>query len=98
MSLDTVKVPTLEQLRAVAAELGFAFPEADLAAHHEALLPAFAAYNALDRMPDELPPVIHQLHRVRVEGSGLTPLLWRIEQRIEHRRLPRRHDVPGPAH
>src|SRR5438876_7988867 len=57
MSLNTVKSPTLEQLGEVAAELGFAFTEADLAAHHEALMPAFEAYNALDRMPDELPPV-----------------------------------------
>ena len=33
MSLNTVKVPTLEQLGEVAAELGFAFSEGDLAAH-----------------------------------------------------------------
>jgi len=57
MSLNTVKVPTREQLGEVAAELGFSFTEADLAAHHEALRPAFEAYNQLDRMADELPPV-----------------------------------------
>ena len=57
MSLHTVKVPTREQLSEVAAELGFSFTDADLAAHHEALLTAFEAYNKLDRMPDELPPV-----------------------------------------
>jgi len=57
MSLNTVKVPSLEQLREVAAELGFTFDDADLAAHHRALLPGFDAYNRLDRMPDELPPV-----------------------------------------
>ena len=57
MSLNTVKLPTLEQLGEVATELGFSFPEADLADHHEALIPAFEAYNQLDRMPDELPPV-----------------------------------------
>jgi amidase len=44
MSLNTIKVPTQEQLREVAAELGFTFTETDLAAHHEALLPAFEAY------------------------------------------------------
>src|SRR6266853_3843569 len=59
MSLNTVKVPTLEQLGEVAAELGFTFTEADLAAHRECLLPAFEAYNGLDRMPDELPPVTY---------------------------------------
>jgi len=57
MPLGTVKVPTREQLGEVAAELGFSFTEADLAAHHEALLPAFEAYNQLDRMPDEVPVV-----------------------------------------
>ncbi len=59
MSLDTVKVPSLVQLSEVAAELGFALPEADLTAHLEALIPALAAYNELDRMPDELPPVTY---------------------------------------
>jgi amidase len=59
MSLDTVKVPTLAQLGAVAAELGFTLSDADLAAHREALLPLFAAYNLVDRLPDELPPVAY---------------------------------------
>ena len=59
MSLNTIKVPTLEQLGEVAAELGFSFPEADLAAHREALMPAFEAYNRLDQMPDELPSVTY---------------------------------------
>jgi amidase len=59
MSLNTVKLPTLAQLGEVADELGFTFTEGDLAAHHEALIPAFEAYNQLDRMPDELPPVTY---------------------------------------
>ena len=59
MALDTVKTPSLEQLREVASELGFTFSDADLAAHRESLLPSFEAYNQLDRMPDELPPVTY---------------------------------------
>ena len=59
MSLDTIKVPTAEQLREVAAELGLTFDEADLATHRDALTAAFAAYNALDRMADEVPPVAY---------------------------------------
>ena len=59
MSLDTIKVPTLEQLGEVAAELGFSLTEADLAAHRESLLPSFEAYNLVDRLPDELPTVTY---------------------------------------
>ena len=57
MTLATVKLPTLEQLEAVADDLGFAMTQEDLEAHLAALVPAVAAYNALDRLPDELPPV-----------------------------------------
>jgi amidase len=59
MALDTVKIPSLEQLREIAEELGFTLTDADLAAHRESLLPSFGAYNLLDRMPDELPPVTY---------------------------------------
>jgi amidase len=59
MALDTVKIPSIEQLREIAEELGFTFSDADLAAHRESLLPSFEAYNQLDRMPDELPPVTY---------------------------------------
>jgi amidase len=69
MSLNTIKVPSLEQLREVAAELGFTLDDADLAAHREALLPGFEAYNRLDRMPDELPPVTYP----RLPGRRPTP-------------------------
>ena len=72
MSLNTIKVPTLEQLGEVAAELGFSFPQADLVAHHDALMPAFEAYNTIDRMPDELPPVTgsHRTPRWRKQDSN----------------------------
>jgi amidase len=59
MSFETVKIPTIEQLGEVAAELGLTFSAEDLAAHREALIPGFAAYNALDRLPDELPAVAY---------------------------------------
>jgi amidase len=59
MSLDTVKVPSLEQLNEVAAELGLSFGAEDLAAHREALLPFFESYNLVDRLPDELPSVAY---------------------------------------
>lgn len=59
MSLDTVKAPTLAQLGTVAEELGFTFAPEDLAAHREALLPNIAAYNLIDQLADEAPPVAY---------------------------------------
>ena len=42
-------------LREVAAELGMSFSDDDLMQHLAALLPSIAAYNIIDRMPDEKP-------------------------------------------
>ena len=61
MPLNTVKSPTLEQLEEVAVELGFNLSQADLSAHLKALQPSFAAYNLLDRFPEqELSPLHRQ--------------------------------------
>ena len=57
MTLSTVKMPTVAQLREVAADLGMSFSDEDLAAHREALFGGVAAYNAVDQMADELPAV-----------------------------------------
>ena len=59
MSLGTVKVPTFTQLGEVAAELGLTLSTDDLEAHLAALGPSFDAYNLIDRLPDELPPVTY---------------------------------------
>jgi amidase len=59
MTLVTVKTPTLEQMHEIAADLGMTFSDADLAEHLAALAPSFAAYNIVDRMPDEKPPVTY---------------------------------------
>jgi amidase len=59
MTLGTVKAPTIDQFRDVAADLGMSFSEADLATHLEALGPSIAAYNIVDRMTDELPVVTY---------------------------------------
>lgn len=57
MSLGTVKLPSIDTLREVAAELGMTMSEDDLAQHREALVGSFEAYNLLDQMPDEVPEV-----------------------------------------
>jgi amidase len=59
MTLLTVKTPTIEQLQDVAADLGMTFSDEDLAEHLAALAPSFAAYNIVDRMADEKPPVTY---------------------------------------
>ncbi|MBV9777759.1 MAG: amidase, partial [Acetobacteraceae bacterium] len=57
MPLGTVKLPTVEQLRDVAADLGLTMSDAELALHRECLAGSVEAYNAVDQMPDELPEV-----------------------------------------
>jgi len=57
MPLGTVRLPTVEQLRELAAELHMTMSDAELAAHGTALAPSIDAYNTLDQMTDELPPV-----------------------------------------
>lgn len=57
MTTGSVKAPTPEQLRDVAAELGMSFDDTQLEAHMAALLPGIAAYNIVDRLPDEKPAV-----------------------------------------
>src|SRR5262245_56282201 len=84
MSLNTVKLPTLQQLGEVAEELGFAFTESDLATHRESLLSAIQAYNRLDQMTDELPPVSYP----RLPGRRPAPEenrhgAWYIKTEIE---------------
>src|SRR5499433_4259870 len=84
MSLNTVKLPTLQQLGEVAEELGFAFTESDLATHRESLLSAIQAYNRLDQMTDELPPVTYP----RLPGRRPSPEenrhgAWYVKTEIE---------------
>jgi amidase len=53
----TVKRPTPERLRAVAEELGMTMSDADIASYLAIMQPNFLAYDALEAMPDYLPPV-----------------------------------------
>ena len=57
MTLGTVKAPTSDQLREVAADLGLTFSDEDLATHLAAMGPSIGAYNLVDAMTDELPVV-----------------------------------------
>jgi amidase len=57
MTTHTLKLPDLATWREVAAELGMTIPERELEQHRAQLEASFAAYNLLDRMPDEVPEV-----------------------------------------
>ena len=59
MPLGTVKLPTIDQLREVAADLGMTMSDDELAQHREALIGNIAAYNLVDQMPDEVPAVAY---------------------------------------
>src|SRR5205085_12522362 len=84
MSLGTVKTPTIQQIGQVAVELGFNFNDTDIAAHLEALGPAFAAYNILDQMPDELLPVAYPLRPGRRPPLAENPHgAWYIKTELQ---------------
>jgi amidase len=57
MTTHTLKMPDLATWRQVAAELGMTIPDGELEQHRARLEGNFAAYNLLDRMPDEVPEV-----------------------------------------
>ncbi|SIQ69621.1 MULTISPECIES: amidase [Acidiphilium] len=55
--MATLKLPSINQLHEVAAELGMTMTDGDMAQHRAALESGFAAYNLIDQLPDELPSV-----------------------------------------
>lgn len=57
MPLGTLRLPSTEELRKVAAELGMTMSDDELAQHRACLEGGIAAYNLVDQMPDELPEV-----------------------------------------
>lgn len=84
MTLGTVKAPTPDQLRDVAADLGMSFSDEDLATHLAALLPNIAAYNIVDRLPDELPAVKYpRLPGRRPAPEENTHNAWYIKTTVE---------------
>src|SRR5262245_5822255 len=52
-----VKRPTLAQLHAVASDLGMTLSEEDARSFLGLMEGSFAAYDAVDAMPDHVPPV-----------------------------------------
>src|SRR4051812_44710574 len=84
MTLGTVKMPTLEQFLEVAEGLGFSMSHEDLMAHLEALAPAVAACNIVDRVPDGVPLVKYpRTPGSRPPGEENKYSAWYVKTRIE---------------
>ena len=52
-----VQVPTEEQLRQVASDVGLSLSDSDVKSFIDLMRPGIAAYNVVDAMPDNLPRV-----------------------------------------
>lgn len=84
MTLGTVKAPTLEQLEDVADDLGFTMSGADLDAHLTALQGAVAAYNLVDKLPNELPSVSYpRTPGYRPSGEENKYGAWYVKTTVE---------------
>ncbi|MFL5253141.1 MAG: amidase [Rhodopila sp.] len=84
MPLGTLKLPTIDQLRDVAADLGMTLSDDELTQHQAALTGSIAAYNAVDQMPDELPPVTYpRLPGIRPKPEDNPYGAWYVKTTIE---------------
>jgi amidase len=54
-----VRLPTADQLREAAREMGLSLTDADVASFIGLMQPSIDGYNAVDAMPDNLPPVTY---------------------------------------
>jgi amidase len=52
-----VSVPTPDQLKVLAAEIGLTLTDGDVGSFIELMKPSIEGYNVVDRLPDNLPPV-----------------------------------------
>ncbi len=79
-----VKRPTLEQLRAVAEDLGFHLGEDDLFSYYTLLQPNFLAYDAVDALPDFVPEVKYpRTPGYRPEGEENRFNAWYVKTTIK---------------
>src|SRR5688500_17591210 len=53
----SVSVPTPDQLKALAAEIGLTLTDGDIGSFIELMKPSIEGYSVVDRLPDHLPPV-----------------------------------------
>ena len=79
----TVKRPTADQLRAVAADLGMSMSDADLASYLGIMQANFAAYDIVAAMPDYLPTVKYpRAPGYKPEGEENKYNAWYVKTKI----------------
>src|SRR5690349_7304388 len=79
-----VQVPTEQQLREVAAEVGLSLSDADVKSFIELMRPSVAAYNVVDAMPDNLPRVKYpRTPGYRPTGTENKHNAWYVKTTIE---------------
>src|SRR5918993_330915 len=79
-----VQVPTEEQLREVAADVGLALTQADVKSFIELMRPSVAAYNVVDAMPDNLPRVKYpRTPGYRPTGDENKHNAWYVKTTVE---------------
>jgi amidase len=84
MPLGTVKLPSLDQMRDLATDLGLDMSDSELVKHREAVIGSIAAYNLVDQMPDEVPPVTYPRTPGRRPSAEENPLnAWYVKTTIE---------------
>ena len=79
-----VQVPTEQQLREVAAEVGLALTDADVKSFIDLMRPSVAAYNVVDAMPDNLPRVKYpRTPGYRPPAGENKHNAWYVKTRVE---------------
>src|SRR6185436_15210765 len=79
-----VTVPTPDQLRQIAGEMGLSLSESDVTSFIDLMRPNVDAYNIIDQLPDNLPPIKYPRtagHRVSPEENKHNA--WYYKSRVE---------------
>jgi amidase len=79
-----VQLPTPSQLREVAGEVGLDLTDADVVSFIDLMRPNIAAYNVVDAMPDNLPPVRYpRTPRYRPTGEENAHNAWYVKTTVQ---------------
>jgi len=83
-----VSVPTPDQMKAIADEIGLALTDADIDSFITLMKPSIEGYNVVDSLPDNLPPVTYPRtpgHRPVPRRTRTTPGTTRARSRARPR-------------